>query len=159
MAKKKRGTATPSATILLNRKVRHDYFIEDTVEAGLALQGWEVKSLRDNRVQLRESYVVAKGRELFLVGAHVTPLPTASTHVTASPTRDRKLLLHRKEIDRLAGAVDRQGYTLVPVRLYWSRGKVKLEVGTARGKKQHDKRATERERDWKREQERTLKQG
>jgi SsrA-binding protein len=157
MAKHKQGKATSRATIVVNKKARHDYFIEETLEAGLALQGWEVKSLRDGRVQLREAYVVIKDGEAWLLGAHITPLPTASTHIHPDPTRTRKLLMHRREIDRLAGAIDRQGYTLTPLRMFWSRGKAKLEIGTARGKKQHDKRATERERDWQREKARLLK--
>ncbi len=155
--KGKQGKGVAPATIALNKKARHDYFIEESLEAGIALEGWEVKSLRDGRVQLREAYVVIKDGEAWLLGAHVTPLATASTHIRPDPTRTRKLLLHRREIDRLTGAVERQGYTLVPTRLYWSRGKAKLDIGLARGKKQHDKRATERERDWQREKARVLK--
>lgn len=153
----KRGATTPANTIIVNKKARFDYFIEETFESGLALQGWEVKSLRESKVQLRESYVVLKDGEAWLLGAHITPLPTVSTHVTPDPTRTRKLLLHRREIDHLRGAVERQGYTVVPLRLYWKRGRAKLEVGVAKGKKQHDKRAVARERDWQREKARLMK--
>jgi len=137
--------------IAVNRKARHDYFIEDREEAGLALMGWEVKSLRAGRAQLAESYVILRNGEAWLLGAHISPLSSASTHVETDPTRTRKLLLHRHQIDHLAGAVERRGYTLVPLRLYWKAGRAKLEVGLARGKKQHDKRATEKERDWQRD--------
>lgn len=155
MAKGRPGP--PPNTIVVNKRARFDYFIEDTIESGLALQGWEVKSLRDTKVQLREAYVVMKDGEAWLLGAHVTPLPTVSTHITPDPTRTRKLLLHRKEIDRLRGAVERQGYTVVPLRLYWKRGRAKLEIGLAKGKKQHDKRAVSKERDWQREKARLMK--
>ena len=155
MAKRRAGA--PPNTIVVNKKARFDYFIEDTLESGLALEGWEVKSLRESRVQLAEAYVVLKDREAWLLGAHVTPLPTASTHITPDQTRTRKLLLHRKEIDRLRGAVERQGYTIVPLRLYWKRGRAKLEIGLAKGKKQHDKRAVSKERDWQREKSRLMK--
>lgn len=147
----------PSSSIAVNRKARHDYFIEDTFEAGLALEGWEVKSLRAGKAQLTESYVHVRDGEAWLLGAHVTPLNTASTHIRPDPTRTRKLLLHRHELDRLVGAVERKGYTLVPLNLHWSRGRAKLEVGLAKGKKQHDKRATTRERDWQRQKARILK--
>ncbi|HET6628585.1 MAG TPA: SsrA-binding protein SmpB [Woeseiaceae bacterium] len=147
----------PSSTIAVNKKARHDYFIEDTFEAGLALEGWEVKSLRAGRAQLTESYVHVRDGEAWLLGAHVTPLNTASTHIHPDPTRTRKLLLHRHELDRLVGAVERKGYTLVPLNLHWSRGRAKLEVGLAKGKKQHDKRATTKERDWQRQKARILK--
>lgn len=130
----------PSSLIAVNRKARHDYFIEETFEAGLALEGWEVKSLRAGRAQLTESYVHLRDGEAWLLGAHIAPLPTASTHVDPDPTRTRKLLLHRRELDRLVGAVERKGYTLVPLDLHWSRGRAKLRLGLARGKKQHDKR-------------------
>ena len=156
MAKKK---AQPGNVIVVNKKARFDYFIEQSFEAGIELEGWEVKSLRDKRVQLREAYVVMKDAEAWLLGAHITPLPTVSTHIAPDPTRTRKLLLHRKEIDRLTGAVDREGYTVVPLRLYWKHGRAKLEIGLARGKKQHDKRAASRERDWQREKARFLKRG
>lgn len=147
----------PSSTIAVNKKARHDYFIEDSFEAGLALEGWEVKSLRAGRAQLTESYVHVRDGEAWLLGAHVTPLNTASTHIRTDPTRTRKLLMHRHELDRLVGAVERKGYTLVPLNLHWSRGRAKLEVGLAKGKKQHDKRATAKERDWQRQKARILK--
>ena len=143
--------------IAANRRARHDYFIEDRVEAGLSLLGWEVKSLREGRAQLAEAYVTIKNGEAFLVGAHFSPLLSASTHVQADPTRSRKLLMHRNELDRLIGAVERKGYALVPLDLHWRRGRVKLEVGLARGKKQHDKRAASKDRDWARQKERILK--
>jgi SsrA-binding protein len=144
-------------TIALNKKARHDYFIEANFECGLALQGWEVKSLRAGRAQLTESYVHLRNGEAWLLGAHIAPLTTASTHVRTDPTRTRKLLLHRRELDRLIGAVERRGYTLVPLRLYWKKGKAKLDIGLAKGKKQHDKRASEKDRDWKRQRARILK--
>jgi SsrA-binding protein len=140
-----------------NRKARHDFFIEDDFEAGLALEGWEVKSLRAGRANLTESYAILKGGEAWLMGAHISPLPSASTHVRADPTRTRKLLLHRRELDKLIGAVERKGYTLVPLSLYWQRGRTKLRLGLAKGKKQHDKRAADKDRDWKRQKERILK--
>jgi SsrA-binding protein len=146
-----------SKTIALNKKARHDYFIEDRYEAGLALKGWEVKSIRAGRVQISESYILLKDGEAFLFGANISALPTASTHITPDPTRNRKCLLHRNELNRLVGAVERKGYTLIPTALYWKHGLVKLEIGLAHGKKAHDKRATEKERDWKREKERLLK--
>jgi len=144
-------------TIALNKKARHDYFIEDRLEAGLALKGWEVKALRAGRMQLKEGYVLLKDGEAWLFGAHVAPLPAASTHEIADPTRSRKLLLHRRQIDSLVGAVERRGYTLVPLAVYWKDGRAKLEIGLARGKKQHDKRADSRERDWQREKARLMK--
>jgi SsrA-binding protein len=160
MAKKpKKKQKNTGSTIALNKVARHDYFIEDKYEAGLALEGWEVKSLRDNRVQLKESYVVIQKSEAFLFGAHITPLASASTHVKTDPTRTRKLLLHREELSKLIGLIERKGYTLVPIALYWKRGKAKLEIGLAKGKKQHDKRAAEKDRDWKREKERIFKTG
>jgi SsrA-binding protein len=147
------------STVAVNKKARHDYFIEDTFEAGIALEGWEVKSLRSGRAQLTESYVHVRDGEAWLLGAHITPLPTASTHVHPDPTRTRKLLLHRHELDRLVGAVERKGYTLVPLDLHWSKGRAKLAMGLAKGKKQHDKRATEKDRDWQRQKARILKSG
>lgn len=140
-----------------NRKARHDYFIEDQVEAGLALEGWEVKALRDARANLKESYAVFRNGEAWLVRCHIMPLPSASTHVEANPVRDRKLLLHRQQLDRLAGAVDRQGYTLVPLLLYWSAGRAKLKLGLAKGKQAHDKRASIKDRDWQRQKGRLLR--
>ena len=140
-----------------NRKARFDYFIEERLEAGLALQGWEVKALRAGRANLTEAYVYLRGGEAFLIGAHVTPLNTTSTHVHADPTRTRKLLLSRSELDHLVGAVERRGYTIVPLDLHWSRGRAKLAIGLAKGKKQHDKRATEKDREWQRDKQRMLK--
>lgn len=143
--------------IAVNRRARHDYFIEDSFEAGLALQGWEVKSLRAGNAQLTEAYVHVRNGEAQLIGAHFTPLSTASTHLHADPTRTRKLLLHRTELDRLTGQVERKGFTLVPLDLHWTRGRAKLEIGLAKGKKQHDKRATSKDRDWQRQKARILK--
>jgi SsrA-binding protein len=143
--------------IAQNKKARHDFFIEAVYEAGMALEGWEVKALRAGRAQLKEAYVSLRNGEAWLLGAHVSPLTSASTHVKADPTRTRKLLLHRHELDNLVGLVERKGYTLVPLRLYWKAGRAKLEVGLAQGKKQHDKRAADRDRDWKRQKERILK--
>jgi SsrA-binding protein len=144
-------------SIVENKKAYHDYFVEEKLEAGIALEGWEVKAIRAGRAQLKEAYVVVKDGEIVLLGAHVTPLPTASTHVRADPTRTRKLLLHRPEINRLIGKVERAGYTLTPLDLHYSKGRIKLEIGLARGKKQYDKRATIKEREWKREQQRMLR--
>jgi SsrA-binding protein len=156
MSKKKPGKST-DALIAQNRRARFDYFIEDTVEAGLALEGWEVKSLREGSAQLTESYVQVHKGEAFLMGAHFSPLTTTSSHIKANPTRSRKLLLHRGELDRLVGSVERKGYTLVPLDLHWTRGRAKLNVGLAKGKKQHDKRATTKDRDWQRQKARILK--
>ena len=144
-------------SIVDNKKAYHDYFIEEKFEAGVALLGWEVKSVRAGRAQIKESYVVVKGGEILLIGAHVTPLISASTHVAADPTRTRKLLLHRKEINRLVGLVERAGYTLGPPHLHYSKARIKLDVGLAKGKKQYDKRATIKEREWNREQQRLLR--
>lgn len=156
MAKGKKG-GDGGSTIVVNKKARHDFFIEERFEAGIALEGWEVKSLRAGRVQLRDSYVLLKDGEAYLFGALITPLPTASTHVHPDPQRTRKLLLHRKELGKLVGAVERRGYTLIATALYWKRGKVKVEVCLARGKQTHDKRQTEKERDWQRQKQRILK--
>lgn len=155
--RKKKKTSAGSRTIAENRKARHDFFIEDDFEAGLALEGWEVKSLRAGRANLKESYALLKGGEAWLIGAHISPLPSASTHIRPDPVRSRKLLLHRNEIDRLTGSVERKGYTLVPLSLYWSRGRAKLRLGLAKGKKQHDKRAADKQRDWQREKARIMK--
>ena len=144
-------------SIVENKKAYHDYFVEEKLEAGIALEGWEVKAIRAGRAQLKEAYVVVKNGEIVLLGAHVTPLPTASTHVRPDPTRTRKLLLHRPEINRLIGKVERAGYTLTPLDLHFSKGRVKLEIGLARGKKQYDKRAAIKEREWRREQQRLLR--
>ena len=144
-------------SIVDNRKAYHDYFIEEKFEAGLALEGWEVKAIRAGRAQLKEAYVIVKDGEIKLIGAHITPLTTASTHVHADPTRTRALLLHKREISRLVGQVERAGYTLVPLNLHYSKGRVKLDVGLAKGKKQYDKRATVKEREWAREQQRLIR--
>ena len=157
MAKKSKKSKTSSNTIVLNKKARHDYFIEQTFEAGLSLEGWEVKSLRENKVQIKESYVILKNSEMFLFGAHISALQSASTHVNPDPTRTRKLLLNRLEINRLKEKVDQKGATVVPLKMYWKRGRVKLEIGVAKGKKNHDKRQDIKSRDWERDKQRTLK--
>jgi SsrA-binding protein len=144
-------------TIALNRKARHEYSIEENYEAGISLQGWEVKSLRAGRVQLDQSYVIINHGEAYLFGANITPLPTASTHIIADPMRTRKLLLHQKELSKLIGSVERKGYTLIALSLYWKNNVVKLHVGLAKGKKQHDKRADEKDRDWQRDKQRIQK--
>ncbi|MEK6551708.1 MAG: SsrA-binding protein SmpB [Pseudomonadota bacterium] len=154
---KKKKDDKPSPVIAQNRKARHDYFIEEKFEAGLTLTGWEVKSLRAGRAQLKEGYVVIENGEAWLVGTHISPLPQASTHVDTNPVRKRKLLLHRKELNNLVGAVERKGYTLVPLELYWKHGRAKLAIGLARGKQAHDKRQTIRDREIDREISRTLK--
>src|SRR5690606_32123571 len=143
--------------IVENRKAFHDYFIEQRFEAGLVLEGWEVKAIRAGRVQLKEAYVIVSHGELFLVGCHISPLPTASTHFRPDPTRTRKLLLRAEEINRLIGSVERAGYALVPINLHYRNGRIKLEIGLARGKKQYDKRQAEKEKDWRREQQRLLR--
>ena len=144
-------------SIVENRKAFHDYFIEERIEAGMSLTGWEVKAIRAGRAHLKEAYVVIKNGELVLIGAHITPLTTASTHVNADPTRTRKLLMHPEEINRLVGKVERAGYTLAPLDLHYKNGRVKIEVGLAKGKKQHDKRDTIKDREWAREQQRLLR--
>jgi len=144
-------------SIVQNRKAFHDYFIEERLEAGIVLDGWEVKAIRAGRVQLKEAYVIVHDGEIHLVGCHISPLPAASTHVTADPTRTRKLLLHASEINRLIGSVERSGYALVPIDMHYSRGRIKLEIGLAKGKKQHDKRAAEKDREWRREQQRLMR--
>lgn len=144
-------------SIAQNKKAFHDYFIEERYEAGLALQGWEAKAIRAGRAQLKEAYVIVKGSEVFLVGCHVSPLPTASTHIQPDPTRTRKLLLHAEEIKRLIGKVERAGYTLAPLDLHFKSGRIKLEVGLAKGKKLHDKRETEKRKEWEREKQRLLR--
>ena len=145
------------ARIAKNKKAAFNYFIEERFEAGLALKGWEVKSLRAGKAQLSEAYVTLKDGEIWLFGAHMTPLSSASSHVEADPARTRKLLMHRREIDRLTGLVERRGFTLVPLELYWKQGRAKLAVGLARGKRKQDKRATQKDRDWARDKERILK--
>ncbi len=154
---KQKQKKTDSNVIAVNRKARHDYFIDDTFEAGLVLEGWEVKSLRAGNAQLKESYVYLRNGEAWLIGAHLSPLTTTSSHVKADPTRSRKLLLHRQELDRLIGAVERKGMALVPLDLHWHKGRAKLTVGMARGKKQYDKRADKKDRDWQRQKARILK--
>ena len=157
MKKKHDERAAHGPVIAQNRKAWHDYFIEQKYEAGLALMGWEVKSLRAGRGQLKEGYVTIDHGEAWLVGAHFSPLPTASTHVQANPVRKRKLLLHAGELNKLIGATERKGYTLVPLALYWKHGRAKLEVGLARGKQAHDKRADLKKRETEREVRRALK--
>lgn len=152
-----KNTQDTERNIALNKKATHDYFIEQRTECGVVLLGWEVKSIRAGKAQLTESYVLIKKGEAFLIGAHISPLTSASTHVNADPTRTRKLLLHREELSKLIGKVEQKGYTLVPLKLYWNRGKVKCEIGLAKGKKLHDKRESEKERDWTRERARLLK--
>ena len=144
-------------SIVENRKAFHDYFVEERYEAGIALEGWEVKAIRAGRVQLKEAYVIVKGAELFLIGAHISPLAAASTHIEPDPVRTRKLLLHAEEITRLIGKVEQAGYALVPLNLHYAKGRIKLEIGLAKGKKQYDKRAAEKEREWNREKQRLLR--
>ena len=149
---------TPSNQIVANRKARHEFFIEESIEAGLALEGWEVKSLREGKVQLNEAYVLLKDGEAFLFGCLITPLPTASTHITPDTLRNRKLLLQRRELNKLFGAVKKKGYTCVPLDLHWRRGNIKCNIALARGKKLYDKRATEKERDWQRQKQRLTRE-
>jgi SsrA-binding protein len=155
VSKTRAGNAQP--LIADNRRARHDYFVEERYEAGLVLQGWEVKALRAGRAQIGEAYVYVRDGEAYLFGAHITPLNTASTHVIPDPVRTRKLLLNRSELDHLVGAVERDGYTLVPLDLHWVQGRAKLRIGLAKGKKQHDKRATEKDRDWQRDRARVMR--
>ena len=147
------------STIALNKRARHEYHLEDRFEAGLALQGWEVKSLRQGRIAFADSYALLKNGEAFLFGAQITPLISASTHVVADDRRTRKLLLHRREIDRLVGAVEREGYTLIPTAMYWKKNRVKVELALAKGKQAHDKRAAIKERDWERDKQRVMRRG
>lgn len=155
----KAKTVEGPKTIAENRRARFDYFIEERYEAGIVLEGWEVKALRAGKAQITESHVFVRDGEVFWIGAHVNPLKTTSTHVIADPTRTRKLLMKHSEIAHLIGAVERKGYTIVPLELYWQRGKAKLRIGLAKGKKQHDKRETEKERDWSRDKARLLRRG
>jgi SsrA-binding protein len=148
---------TSDNTIILNKKARYDFFVEETLVAGLVLEGWEVKSLRAGRVQIVDSHVIIRHGEAFLLGALINALPTASTHITPDPTRTRKLLLHRKELNKLIGAVERKGYTIIPLKLFWSHGVAKCEIGLGKGKKQYDKRATEKKREWERDKARIMK--
>ncbi|MDR9426097.1 MAG: SsrA-binding protein SmpB [Pseudomonadota bacterium] len=155
MSKKK---APSNNTIALNKKAKHEYHIEERFEAGLSLLGWEVKSLRAGKAQLVDAYVLLKGGEAWLLGAHFTPLSTASTHVIADPTRTRKLLLHAKEIAKIMGKVNQAGHTCIPLALYWKKNKVKCEIALAKGKQKHDKRAAEKEKDWNRQKQRILRE-
>lgn len=157
MAGKKANKGGESSTIGLNKRAKHEYFIEERLEAGIALQGWEVKSLRSSRLQLQDSYVMIKSGEAFLLGALITPLPTVSTHFHPDPTRTRKLLLHGDQLRHLIGSVERKGYTLIPMAMYWKNGRAKLEIALAKGKQTHDKRATLKERDWQRQKQRLLR--
>ncbi|MDZ7662550.1 SsrA-binding protein SmpB [Thiohalophilus sp.] len=157
MAKQQKKSARPGSTIALNKKSRHDFTLEDRFEAGLELQGWEVKSLREGRIQLRDSYVILKGGEAWLLGAVISALPTVSTHIQPEPQRTRKLLLHREELNKLIGAVERKGYSLIPTAMYWKKGRAKLEIALAKGKQAHDKRAAIKERDWQRDKQRIIK--
>lgn len=158
MSKGKQAAKRPPSTIALNKRARHEYHLEDRFEAGLALQGWEVKSLRAGKANIAEAHVIIKNGEAFLLGSHFIPLPSASTHVNPDPTRTRKLLLHDYELSGLIGATERKGYTIVPTALYWKKGLAKLEIALAKGKKKHDKRRDEKERDWNREKRRILKE-
>ena len=151
------ATKPDSSTIVANKKARFDYFIENEYEAGLVLEGWEIKSLRAGRVNLSDSHVIVKHGEAFLLGAQIQPLSTASTHIHPDPIRTRKLLLHRRELNQLIGSVERQGYTLIPLKMYWSRNKIKLKVALAKGKKTYDKRTTIKDRDWERDRSRIMK--
>lgn len=158
MGKSKSKTAQNApATIALNRKAKHDYFIEERLEAGLVLEGWEVKALRAGKGRITEAYVLIKNGEAWLLGAHIQPLPSASTHVRADPTRTRKLLVHEREIAHLIGATEQKGYTVVPLALYWKRGNAKLEIALAKGKAKQDKRQTKKDRDWQRRKQRLLR--
>lgn len=157
MPKKPKKSAPGEKTIALNKKAKHDYQIDRRFEAGLVLQGWEVKSLRASRVQLKESYVLLKDGEAWVIGMHISPYENASTHVTQDPTRTRKLLLNARELSELFAATQRKGFTVVPTALYWKKNRIKLEVGLGKGKKQHDKRETEKQRDWSREKQRIMK--
>ncbi|WP_020561749.1 SsrA-binding protein SmpB [Methylosarcina fibrata] len=157
--KSKKNKNQQSATIAVNRQATHEYYIEERYEAGMVLEGWEVKSLREGRVQLKESYVTFKRGEAWLSGAHISALLSASTHVNPIAVRPRKLLLNRHELNKLIGSVERKGYTLIPLSMYWKKGRAKLEIGLAKGKQLHDKRASSKERDWQREKARIMKKG
>lgn len=145
-------------SIIQNKKAFHDYAVEERFEAGLVLEGWEVKAIRAGRAQIKEAYVIVRQAELFLIGAHISPLPEASTHIHPDPVRTRKLLMRADEIRKLIGKVERAGYTLVPLDFHFTRGRIKLAMGLAKGKKQHDKRDSERDRDWQRERAQLLKE-
>ena len=157
MAKQKSSEKAASSTIAQNKRARHEYHIDEHYEAGVALQGWEVKSLRAGRINLSDAYAIVKNGEIFLFGASIPPLISASTHVVADDRRTRKLLLHREEIDKLIGAIERKGYTLIPLAMYWKDNRVKIDLGVARGKQEHDKRDAEKDRDWAREKQRTMR--
>lgn len=148
-----------SSTIALNREAKHDYFIEERFEAGIVLEGWEVKSMRAGRLNLKDSYVIVKDAELWLLGAHISPLLTASTHIHPDPTRTRKLLMHREQINRMIGSVERKGFTIVPLAMYWKQGRAKTEIALVKGKQEHDKRATIKDREWQRDKARIMKGG
>jgi SsrA-binding protein len=150
-------SSTGRKTIAVNKRARFEYYIEERLEAGIALEGWEVKALREGRVQFADSYVLLKDNEAFLFGCRISPLSTVSTHVTPDPTRTRRLLLHRREIDRLTGLVERKGQTVIPTAMYWKKGRAKVEIGIAKGKRQHDKRKVEKDRDWERQKARIMK--
>jgi SsrA-binding protein len=158
MSKKKKSDKDSGSTIALNKRARFEYSLEDRFEAGVALEGWEVKALRAGRIAFSESYALIKNGEIFLFGAQITPLISASTHVRPDDRRTRKLLLHKREIAHLIGAVEREGYTVIPTAMYWKNNRVKVELALARGKKLHDKRATEKERDWQRDKQRVMRQ-
>lgn len=155
--KDKAKSATVDKTISLNKRARHEYHLEDRIEAGLVLQGWEVKAIRAGRGNMTDAYAYVKDGEIYLIGAQITPLIQASTHVVPEDRRQRKLLLHRREIDKLIGRVEREGYTLVPTAMYWSKNKIKLEIALAKGKQNHDKRDAAKERDWAREKQRAMR--
>jgi len=157
--KKSKKNKRQDNTIALNRQASHEFFIEDTFEAGLVLEGWEVKSLREGRVQLKESHIVIHKGEAWLLGAHISPLLSASTHIVPDRVRRKKLLLHQYELDKLIGGVERKGYTIVPISMYWIKGRAKLKIGLAKGKKLHDKRAVAKDKDWQRDKARIMKHG
>jgi SsrA-binding protein len=159
MAKKTKKKGHGGATIALNKKAKHEYFIQERYEARISLEGWEVKSLRAGRISLVESYVTIKEGNAYLFGAHITPLPTASTHIHPDPLRSRQLLLHRQELDKLIGLVERKGFTLIPLAMYWKKGMAKVEIGLAKGKREHDKRSDDKDRDWQRDKQRILRRG
>ena len=158
MANNKKAKSTNSS-IAHNKKARHDYIIEDTYDAGIVLEGWEVKSIREGRVQMTDTYVIVKNSEIYWVAGQFTALLSASTHINPEPNRARKLLLNRREIDKIIGAVERKGYTLVPLKMFWSKGRAKMQIGLAKGKREHDKRAADKDRDWDREKSRIMKTG
>lgn len=155
--KKNKAKKNPSNTIALNKKARHDYFLEDKFEAGMELQGWEIKAIRSGKVNISDTYVIIQNGEAYLVGSRISPLNQASTHVICAPERARKLLLNKRELDRLIGARDRQGYSIVATAMYWKKCWVKLEIYLAKGKHSHDKRDTVKDRDWQRQKERVMK--